>query len=136
MAIPSLFQLIDASKLTGNIDKTRNETALNFTKQSELANEIWIGPADSAPKSNQPFYEDFKDYLDLETFTYGPFRLPAFIKDLFPDGFFQAKTRKKDFLNESENVINISTVLDDRMFVVSWYGNDYIIKGFQGTKWN
>jgi len=46
------------------------------------------------------------------------FQLPIFIQDLLPPNF------KTKIENNNENVFYIRWLLDDRMFVTCWYGND------------
>lgn len=69
-------------------------------------------------------HEDFSHYAEESDFKKGVFRLPSFISGLM--GKIPIITRKSD---ESmyENQIFLNPVLDDRMFVVCWYGNNDIV---------
>lgn len=68
--------------------------------------------------------EDFSHYATESDFKKGVFRLPSFISGLM--GKVPIITRKSD---ESRHVnqIFLNPVLDDRMFVVCWYGNNGIV---------
>jgi hypothetical protein len=80
--------------------------------------EKWEPPIDSelAVKINlkingkETFEEDWRQYEKSENLKKNPFLLPRFIGGLLPDAFVKA--------------YSIVPVLDDRMFVVCWYGND------------
>lgn len=93
------------------------EASLNDAK-SELACAIWLGVKESDPDERNPFYDDFSRYLIKDNYQNGPFILPNFINSLFSPDFIAVHERK-----ENESPIIIQSVIDDRMFVVSWYGN-------------
>jgi hypothetical protein len=62
-----------------------------------------------------PLKEDWEHYTQYSKFEKDPFYLPQFISGLLPAGFVG-----------SSSTMKLSPVLDDRMFVVSWYGNNTI----------
>jgi len=65
-------------------------------------------------------YEDFQAYKNSDHFLSNPFQLPKHIAFLF-DGV-PVTVDKKDY-NSKERKIFITPSLDDRMYVVCWYGN-------------
>jgi len=77
--------------------------------QSELAKGI------SLQISNEEVLEEnWADYQAPDKFQENPFLLPKFISSLLPAAFLEA--------------YKLKPVLDDRMFVVCWYGNDKLVK--------
>ncbi|HMR44007.1 MAG TPA: hypothetical protein PKC40_09245, partial [Saprospiraceae bacterium] len=56
------------------------------------------------------------------------FQLPKFFEHLFGDKLFTANK------SQNEGLIHLSPVLDDRMFVVCWYGNDGTATRLNPTK--
>lgn len=79
---------------------------------SELAKNISL-----QIKDQEALEETWSDYGQPSEFKENPFLLPAFISGLLPKGFLDG--------NESYKLV---PVLDDRMFVVCWYGNDELAK--------
>jgi len=80
------------------------------------------------PYEKDRFFENYDKYLGKETFKHGPFVLPRFITGLFPGNFFitHEKTvsdKKTQPQKNTDYKVYLRPVLDDRMFVVSWYGN-------------
>lgn len=67
--------------------------------------------------------EDFTSYFNYQGFKNGSFLIPAHLKIAFPDNKFISFIT--DMEKEKEK-IRIEPVLDDRMFVVCWYGNDHL----------
>jgi len=106
--------------------------ALESTKSKELPTKIEL-----IHKVNDThetlFTDDFSEYEELTKIQKGPFRLPNYIYKLFPDGVICTQEAKFDPVDSEENDDNgqiqknndqilIKPVLDDRMFVICWYG--------------
>jgi len=66
-------------------------------------------------------FENFKDYDNADHFASNPFQLPKHIAFLF-DGV-PITVDKKDYKSIDKKIF-ITPSLDDRMYVVCWYGND------------
>jgi hypothetical protein len=66
-------------------------------------------------------FEDFGAFRDPEYFAANPFQLPKHLAFLF-DGV-PITIDKKDFKGTTKKVF-LTPLLDDRMYVVCWYGND------------
>ena len=88
---------------------------LRITQQNELAQWISIG--------DDQYREDFSRYTDLHYFADNPFQLPRFMEGLFRG--ITITTNPED-RHRLENGVFLSPLLDDRMFVVCWYGNDQL----------
>lgn len=72
------------------------------------------------------FNENFLRYSDSKYFRYSNFQLPFFIEALFPTNTFTVLEKEK-----AQNVgakIQMIPALDDRMFIISWYGSDNLVK--------
>ncbi len=80
-----------------------NELALDFTVISEES------------------HEDFGRYCNADNFKKNPFQLPEFFKYIFNGIPFTVN--KSDYKNKEKNIY-LSPLLDDRMFVICWYGNN------------
>lgn len=97
---------------------------LRDTQRTELALSIGIGKGKD--ESFLPvFTEAFSVYHQKAQFVHGPFLLPVFISALF--------TKEKIITQEAcwkpdSDAILIKPVLDDRMFVASWYGGKKILE--------
>lgn len=76
---------------------------------------IEIAHAISLELGKKKFSDDFSKFSDYENFKNRPFQLPNFISGLFKKGFF----------NSHSPAFQITPVLDDRMFVMSWFGDYY-----------
>ncbi|MFH1118202.1 MAG: hypothetical protein V1775_00155 [Bacteroidota bacterium] len=90
---------------------------LDYTQQKELAVEF------SVVSENN--YEDFSKYRNPENFKSNPFQFPehyGFLFDRIP-----ITVDKADFASD-ERKVYINPLLDDRMFVLCWYGSDELIK--------
>ncbi len=122
---PPFLALNDSSILTKDKDNTSNEEAINGVKNVELPDAIWLGEENSL---SSDYYENFERYSNKEYYEKGPFRLPKFIEKLF-DGI-KVSSYKRDLCCGFTNLY-IDTVLDDRMFVISWYGNNDIADNFK-----
>ena len=125
------FDLKPDSIYTGNTDETNEELLLCATKKNEIPDAIWIGQKEIPDDKDK--YEDFSKYLNKDTFKYGPFVLPRFIARLFPKNFFithEKKVSEKNTQTQKDTgfKVYLRPVLDDRMFVVSWYGNSQLAK--------
>jgi len=86
---------------------------LNGIKGGELAGFIRIQSPDK-----EPFLEDFSQFQKDE-YKVQSFALPGFISGLFPPVIFTNQRQKSRSLF-------VSPILDDRMFVICWYGNDQL----------
>ncbi len=91
------------------------EQGLFTTQQKELAQSITV--------MNEQFQEDFLRYIDPRHFAKNPFQLPRFMEALFRG--LNITTDPED-RHRLENGVFLSPLLDDRMFVVCWYGNDQL----------
>ncbi len=103
-------------ELTGKVKQYQPggfSNGLKITQQKELPQWITIG-------SDQNL-EDFSRYTDPRYFEKNPFQLPRFVKNLFNE--FKLTTNPEE-RHTLEDGIFVSPLLDDRMFVVCWYGND------------
>jgi len=129
-------------------EKDKESLFDNYGAKMELADAIWIDTQkefDKEKDKNKIKPYKFEEYLKKEcdekikpttfegylkkecdkkikpiTFYHkGPFYLPRFITDLFPENFFAEHWKDRE-----RKKVYIRPGLDDRMFVVSWYGND------------
>jgi hypothetical protein len=124
------FYDLDAKKIGANSRfASRFEQALQRTQEKELAKAVFLSfsdeKADAKFKEPYPKAEDaFKDYKkdkNEEVFNpieHPPFHLPRYIEDLFGESIGVDKKAS----------INIQPVLDDRMFVICWYGNNELAR--------
>ena len=94
---------------------------LSLSKGKEIASGISITPFDS---------DNFLPYASQINFDNGVFILPSFIKELFGE---VPLTTSENADQTVKTQINIAPVLDDRMFVLCWYGNDYIINNLNAN---
>ncbi|MEL6627273.1 MAG: hypothetical protein AAFQ92_17240 [Bacteroidota bacterium] len=111
---------------------------LNLTKGRELAGSITIS-GQSENGDSIAFREDFVGgdqsgaYANFKYFEKGPFRLPVFIEKLFPQAIIEGQTQEErskictqEALWEDDPQdqfdLLLKTILDDRMFVLCWYG--------------
>jgi len=88
---------------------------LDIVQQKELAVELSV--------MSDSHYEDFRQYRNQENFKTNPFQIPRHIGFLFNG--IPITVDKADFHAESRKVY-INPLLDDRMFVLCWYGNDKV----------
>ncbi len=95
---------------------------LNSTQQKELPVRISF--------DDETYGEDFSRYIDAAYFRDNPFRLPAHFEHLFKN--IPLTTTQKS--ETSETKIFLSPLLDDRMFVVCWYGNDDVSDQLKSKK--
>lgn len=93
-----------------------------MVQQKELAVEFSI-------KSELNF-EDFRCYRNPDNFKSNPFQIPGHISFLF-DGI-PITVDKEDFKSPDLKVY-INPLIDDRMFVICWYGNDELINEFMAN---
>jgi len=115
---PPFFGLPKDNVKTGSQNDKPSEY-LYEPKNNEIPEAIWISKGEQLIGE----MEDWHNYNCPSNFKYGPFRLPAFIKTLFPKNFFS--THEKE---NNGKLIYLRPALDDRMFVVSWYGNKTLIR--------
>lgn len=95
------------------------DNLVDVTKRAFLADKIRIH---LHIENNNPIEEkeNFSHYLQLDTLKSNPFTLPRHISCLLGDRFKVRDPQTGDFL--------IKWLLDDRMFVISWHGNNAISK--------
>ncbi|HAQ38289.1 MAG TPA: CorA family divalent cation transporter [Saprospiraceae bacterium] len=86
-------------------------------KKSELG--------DSINLTNFPGIEEFRNYEHKEYFKNEPFQIPQHFKDLFGKVPITVDWEER---KGHETKIYINPLIDDRMFVVSWYGNTDLCK--------
>lgn len=94
------------------------EQGLRTVKGMELANKISLGP--------EGLFDDFARYTFEENLKEQLFIIPRFISGLFPG------INLTHYKQTEEAGIHLSPILDDRMFVVCWYGNNKLAEGLQG----
>lgn len=117
---------------------------LDKVKSSELADAIWLSnsePQKAEFDTNNPFFENFETQTGL----------PAFIKGILPENFqkqisflvhdkestdYSTKSYFYDFVHpaifgNSLESQSQDSVIDDRMYVICWYGNDKMAKYLQ-----
>ncbi|MCH8941913.1 MAG: hypothetical protein IIA48_05685 [Bacteroidetes bacterium] len=130
------FDLDPDSIYTGETDNTNSQKVLNATKHNEIPDAIWIGGKEElAGKSN--LYEDFEKYKNKDNFKFGPFLLPKFIEELFPEKFYLVHEKQgcnSDGTKDKKYKIYLRPVLDDRMHVVCWYGNTDLVNELNKIK--
>ncbi len=98
---------------------SKKKPLTTFTKEKFLADSISISKKDSSGNT-----ESFCYYENLPN-TDKIFKLPAFIHNLFRENSI------KDSFDSSNSNLFIKPVVDDRMFVICWYGNNVIINRLQ-----
>ena len=147
---PPFYDLDDLSIFSKNKDNTSPEKVLLETKKSELPDAIWTSEKDYLNNINiqdikeiiedekkSKRFEDFNEYKNLETVKHGTFSLPNYITGLFPTGLFftHEKEREEEANEEKEKSFKIylRPILDDRMYVISWYGNSELINRMNGN---
>lgn len=92
---------------------------VNDVKEKELAKSISLSFTEK---------ETFQQYSDAVGFEYNNlFKLPSFIRDLFK----KVPLRDQSNMENNQFYISIKPVLDDRMFVICWYGNSETTKRLQ-----
>jgi hypothetical protein len=69
-------------------------------------------------------FEDFSSYANPGNFSSNPFQIPQHISFLFQG--IPLTVNKADFKADDRKVY-INPLIDDRMFVLCWYGNDEIV---------
>jgi hypothetical protein len=89
---------------------------LDIVQQKELAPEFSV--------ISDLHFDDFRSYRNPENFRTNPFQLPVHISLLFKGiPLTVDKTDSKSTVRK----IYLNPLLDDRMFVLCWYGNDEIV---------
>jgi len=89
---------------------------LDIVQQKELAMEFSV--------ISDLNFDDFQNYRNPENFKSNPFQIPRHLSFLFQG--IPLTVDKTDFKSLNRKVY-INPLLDDRMFVLCWYGNDKII---------
>ncbi len=99
---------------------SQNITTIDFCEYWKIQQHLGTSN-DNNKCSCKCHYEDFSAYTDIDNFKHTPFLLPAFIGNLFPQNLFSTNESNlnADFF--------IQPALDDRMFLVCWYGNDTLV---------
>ncbi|MCX6279675.1 MAG: hypothetical protein NT004_16495 [Bacteroidetes bacterium] len=95
---------------------------LDYVKTKELAVEFSI--------LSDSVHEDFHSYRNPENFSSNPFQIPRHISYLFQNIPFTVD--ESNFLDKEKKVY-ITPLIDDRMYVVCWYGNDEKSEELQST---
>lgn len=70
-------------------------------------------------------FEDFQSYTNSENFRSNPFQIPKHFNFLFQG--IPITVDKKDYKSPSRKIF-VNPLIDDRMFVLCWYGNEKIVK--------
>lgn len=96
------------------------DSGLHITQQKELAQWITI--------DNDAYREDFSGYTDSRYFSKNTFQLPMFFRTMFRE--IPITTNLEDRYSLRDGIF-ISPLLDDRMYVVCWYGNDEAVKSLK-----
>ena len=86
---------------------------LDIVQKNELAEEFSI--------MSDLHFDDFSAYRNPENFKSNPFKIPRHVSFLFQG--IPLTVDKEDFKGKDRKVY-INPLIDDRMFVVCWYGND------------
>lgn len=120
---PPHFNLKNTSIESRKKDNTSEDDVLDRTKV-ELAEAIWLGQENSKKYETSDFCDNYKSYLTPEKYEKGPFLIPKFIEKLFEG--IKLSPNKRD-IKDDDSCIYMDTVMDDRMFVVCWYGNNGLI---------
>lgn len=93
---------------------------LDIVQQKELAVEFSV--------MSDLQFDDFRNYRDSETFKSNPFQLPGHINFLFHG--IPLTVDKADFKSQKRKVY-LNPLVDDRMFVLCWYGNNKLSADLQ-----
>lgn len=103
---------------------SRKEHSDGFSTESdELSSYIALSIPGLAAENT---LENFSAYNDVDHFKKSPFQLPAFITSLFPANTFTPLEKERKGGDNCR--IQMLPAIDDRMFVISWYGNDKLVK--------
>ncbi|MDX2072059.1 MAG: hypothetical protein SFV55_26735 [Haliscomenobacter sp.] len=92
-------------------------------KREQGAQREVLAESISVTLGEQTSMEDFADYTNYEKFKHNPFLLPKFIKEFLPEGLFCTHDNPEA---NTKGRYTISPALDDRMFVVCWYGQSQL----------
>lgn len=98
---------------------------LDVVKTSELAKDFSL--------ISDTIFEDFNIYRNADNFSKNPFQVPNHISFLFQG--IPITVNREDF-NSNTRRVYINPLIDDRMFVVCWYGNDEIIEDLKADDIN
>lgn len=124
---PPHFGLSDNTVVVGKPNEKKLQDGLDDTKSNELPHFISLGTNENYRYSG--FYEDFQTYSHVESIKTGTFRIPAFIRSLFPKAFLGVDknisygSRKS---KDSPFSVRIEPILDSRMHLVCWYAHENV----------
>ena len=85
-------------------------------------------------KGKEDWTEDFAVNMIKKDFQKEPFVIPTFIRNLFGTKKQNLRPTYNSVLAEKDK-IDIYPVLDDRMFVICWYGNNDLSAAIQNTEY-
>jgi len=120
---PPFFNLSKASTISGQPDETTGNALLEDTKGSELPEAITL----KGVVPGAEVVEAFDWYLKAQNLNQQAVRLPKYIRALFPDGRIIEPPNFAAPQTIHKNKTCIRPVIDDRMFVACWYGNNDLI---------
>ncbi len=135
---PPFLNLKDEGIKTGKENTPPGEW-LPCVKNNELPEAIWLSRNNERIPGS---LEDYSKYYCADNFKHGPFLLPEFIKVLFPEKFFLTHEKSGCLKADKENekclekdtrykVYLRPALNDDRMYVISWHGNNSQIQTLQ-----
>lgn len=113
------------------LDK-EDKSGVPSVPRAELSSAIWLGGADDYQNNDSPYYDDFRVYDSCKNYKKGPFLIPKFIRGLFEQNSSEKTTdiiitpNKRDLRDKTDKhkYVYMDTVLDDRMYVVCWFGDN------------
>ncbi|MCP5061055.1 MAG: hypothetical protein GY936_01145 [Ignavibacteriae bacterium] len=107
------------------LDDSCKNNLLKNVKKSFLANSITLIIKQKNGKDFAKLTDDFSKFNDIFSGNKKSRirKLPKFIIKLFGNKLEQ-------------DTVKISPIIDDRMFTICWYGNDYCARKFSENKWN
>lgn len=109
-----------------------DDSGVPSVSRAELSCAIWLGGAYDYPNNDSPYYDDFRVYESCDNYKKGPFLIPKFIRGLFEQNSTNRTTdiiitpNKRDLRDKTDKhkYVYMDTVLDDRMYVVCWFGDN------------
>jgi hypothetical protein len=115
------------------LDK-EDKSGVPSVPRAELSSAIWLGGADDYQNNDSPYYDDFRVYDSCKNYKKGPFLIPKFIRGLFEQNSSEKTTdiiitpNKRDLEDKTDKhkYVYMDTVLDDRMYVVCWFGDNVL----------
>lgn len=111
-----------------------DDSGVPSVSRVELSCAIWLGGAYDSPNNDSPYYDDFRVYESCDNYKKGPFLIPKFIRGLFEQNSTNRTTdiiitpNKRDLRDKTDKhkYVYMDTVLDDRMYVVCWFGDNVL----------